>query len=235
MHSFENLVRTRTGGQYSIIQVPDKITEGEHYNSFNELGVPEPVVNLVAFCNQHEIQIGLHRKPVTHGCIEAVQARSISCGTDVQLHQELKAVVLKTMENIKIAFYMCGDHELPKMVSPRGKRYGLDCDLLSSATGFSVLGMDDDPQLISGRINPVTLFLNFDDRIEHFFDLPDNVLNGPMYTNGGCNTWGIRIDNVSRMLTEVGALCLKDICSPAGVSRKVSAFEEAKTYRDKVA
>jgi hypothetical protein len=237
MHRFEKLIRTTNNGECAVVSLTDRDAEGECYTSFNESGVPKPIMDLMAFCDQHEIQIDVHRKPVTYGCIEAVQARSIACGADVQLHQELKAIVLKTAENIKIAVYMCGDRELPKLVSPRGKRYGVDCDLISSVTGFSVLGMDDDPQLISGRLNPITLSLNFDDQIEHFFDIPDHVLTGPMYTNGGCNTWGVRIDDVPRMLSKVGAIRLEGLCCPvsSGASRKVGALEVTKVYQEKVA
>lgn len=213
MYGVEKLLRTRFDGECTVVPLPDKDTEGRLYASFGEpRGVPKPIADLAAFCSRHEISVDVHRKPVTCGCKEAVQARSIAYGMDIHLYQELKAVVLKTAENVKLAFYMCGDNELPKLVSPRGKRYGLDCDLLSAKTGFLVLGMDDDPQLISGRLNPVTLFLDYDNQIEHFFDIPDNVLNGPMYTNGGGNTWGIRIDNVSKMLTAIGAQNLKGVC-----------------------
>lgn len=229
MNELEKLLRTRINGDCTTAALPDKDTEGKLYSTFNEPNsVPKPIVDLVSFCEQHEIRIDVHRKPVTCGCLEAVQARSEAYGVEVQLHQELKAVVLKTAENIKIAVYMCGDHELPKMVSPRGKRYGIDCDLLSAMTGFTVLGMDNDPQLVSGRLNPVTLFLNFDDQIEHFFDIPESILSAPMYTNGGGNTWGIRIDNVSRMLSKVGAQRLKGASCPITRGRVGVAAESRK-------
>ncbi len=240
MYGLEKLLRTRIDGEFNVVPLPDKSTEGALYTSYNEPnGVPKPIADLVAFCDQHNIQIDIHRKPVTCGCIEAIQARSLAYGLNIQVYRELKTVVLKTMENIKIAFYMCGDQELPKMVSPRGRRYGIDCSLLSAKTGFTVLGFDDDPQLVTGRLNPVTLFLDFGEQVEHFFDISDFALNGPMYTNGGCNTWGIRIDNVSRMLTEVGAQRLKGVCCPiSSGTRSIARHEEgiaSPTFSYKVA
>ncbi len=215
IYGLEKLLRSKTDGECAVVPLPDKETEGNLFASFSEgRGIPKPIVDLVSFCNKGEIQVDIHRKPVTYGCDEAVRARSAACGVDIQLYQELKAVVLKTTSSVKVAIYMCGHSELPREVSPRGKRYGIDCGLLSAKTGFSILGMDRDPQLVSGRLNPVNLSLDFDDQIEHFFDIPDNALNGPMYTNGGCNTWGIRIDNVSKMLKEVGAQRLNGVCCP---------------------
>jgi hypothetical protein len=216
MYGIKKLLRTKMDGEFAVIPLPDKATEGKLYASYGEHSIPKPIVDLVTFCNSHEIQVDVHRKPVTCGCEEAVSARSAAYGVDIPIYQELKAVVLKTASSVKVALYICGDCELPKEVSPRGKRFGIDCELLSEKTGYSILGMDDDPRLISGRLNPVTLMLDYDDRIEHFFDIPDDVLNRPMYTNGGGNTWGIKIDNTPRMLKEVGAQRLDGVSCPIG-------------------
>jgi len=123
MRGLEKLARTKIGKECAVVPLPDKDMEVRHYVSFSEPGVPKPIVDLVAFCDWREIRIAVHRKPITQGCVEAVQARSVACGAEIQLHQELKVVVLKTMENIKVAFYMCGDHELSGAGSELARRH----------------------------------------------------------------------------------------------------------------
>jgi prolyl-tRNA editing enzyme YbaK/EbsC (Cys-tRNA(Pro) deacylase) len=196
-----DLVRSKK----KVEPVPPKQENAEYSRSI-EKGIPEPVMQLAAFCETREIDVFFHRKPRTSGCEEASKERSIALDKKITPDQELKALVLETDKGELVAFYMRGDQGLPRTETGE-----IDYEQLNKITGCTIVAMVNmvNEGKFTGRINPVTLHLDYGDKVTHFYD-PDILQKDSgqkIYTNAGMSTWGIEVDSqgLEKVFTAIGA------------------------------
>jgi hypothetical protein len=166
-----------------------------------------PTTDFITFCETNKIvHSSLHEKPVTKGCSAAITARSEALKTPLSLRQELKTILLNAKDGTLIAIHMPGDRRLVTRVqmSDYCKQFrevnvdGNICNFsaLSVMLGIEIQGM---AKAVSGTLNPISLHLEYGDKIKQFFDSSLNP-DGAYYTNTGEQTHGIGIAKLQQLM-----------------------------------